>query len=183
VQHTDEESIGRFLEAGERVLWVGRPGQGIRLRADDRFAIPFTLLWAGFFVFWEYRAFHEPKVIFRIWGIPFLIAGAWLSVGRFFTDARRRARSVYAVTYRRILVIVNSEPASISTFNLRTLPAVTLAERGDGSGDVVLDASDNRHIAIGGIRPEGSPPPAMLEFLPDAQRVYGVICEAQRRAV
>ena len=55
------------LESGERVLWTGQPGQGIRFRRADRWAVPFTLLWMGFFVVWESWAARDGRWVKVAW--------------------------------------------------------------------------------------------------------------------
>ena len=97
-----EQLIVRELEAGERLHWSGRPGQGLRVRKADVFAIPFGLIWAGFAVFWEAGVVSSGAPLFmRLWGIPFLAIGAYLVAGRFITDAWTRRNTVYGVTDRR----------------------------------------------------------------------------------
>ncbi len=150
----------------------------------DWWAVPFSLAWAGFAVFWEVMAFHEnTPFFFRFWGIPFVLVGAYLVFGRFLWDARRRSHTSYAVTDRRVLFVTGPRSRNTTTLPLRSLPAVTLVVRDDGTGDVVFDAADARHVAIGGLVPRGSSVPAMLEFVPNARQVYDVIREAQRHAV
>ena len=43
------------LLPGERILWTGRPGQGLMLTRNDMFLIPLSLMWFGFTVFWTYE--------------------------------------------------------------------------------------------------------------------------------
>lgn len=125
---------------------------------------------------------REGRWGFILWGIPFVAVGACVAIGRFIGDARRRARTTYALTDRRILIVLGGRRSSTTTFNLSAIPAITLVEMAQGSGDIVLDFSDGRHVAIGGLRPKGSLAPTMLEFLPDVRQVYGLICQAQRQA-
>ena len=121
----EDTPFKEVLEPGERLLWAGQPGQGLRVRRADRWAIPFTIVWAGFFVFWEYWAVQQSGWFVRLWGIPFLIVGAWLVVGRFFTDAQRRARTQYGLTDRRILVRLAGTRPTVERINLPTIPSAT----------------------------------------------------------
>ncbi len=55
----DPEQALKFqpeLMSGEVLLWTGRPNPGRVFHSDDWYAIPFSLLWGGFFVFWENMA-------------------------------------------------------------------------------------------------------------------------------
>lgn len=179
-----EDKIAGTLDAGERLLWSGQPATGIRFRTADWYMIPFSLLWGGFAIFWEVMAFQDKApLFFRFWGMPFVLVGLYLIAGRFIWDARRRARTSYAVTDRRLLLVSGSRSQVTTSLSLRTLPAITLAERADGSGDIVFDGTDARHVAVGGLVPRGSSVPTMFEFVPNARRVYDVIREAQLHAV
>ena len=40
--------IRPYLEAGEQILWLGKPEKLHLLSAQDVFLIPFSLLWFGF---------------------------------------------------------------------------------------------------------------------------------------
>src|SRR6185436_3407043 len=184
MEEVAEREIARYLEAGERVLWVGQPARGIRFRPGDIFMIPFSLMWGGFFIFIEFEAFRSQHSVFlQLFLSPFVVVGVYIIAGRFASDAWRRAHTSYAVTDRRVLIVTGPRSRSVSSLVLRTLPVITLAERRDGSGDVVFSMSDGSHVATGGLVPKGSDVPAMLEFITNARHVYDVILEAHRVAV
>ena len=179
-----EPGIVGQLDSGERLIWSGRPGGGLRVRRGDWFMIPFSLLWGGFAFFWEWMAIRQgAPLLARVWGGAFVLVGTHLVAGRFFWDARRRSHTYYAVTDRRVLLVTSRWPRNTTTLPLRSIPAITLAEREDGTGDVVFDSTDAGHVGIGGRLPRGSSVPTMLEFIPNARRVYDLIRDAQRRAV
>lgn len=69
----------------ETVLWAGMPTPGVVLHSDDWALIPFSLLWTGFFVFWEGMALGwwasrnaDRNTFMVLWGIPFLIMGNYI---------------------------------------------------------------------------------------------------------
>jgi len=176
-----KQLILREIDAGEHLLWAGQPRRGICFRRADIFMIPFSIIWASFTVFWEIMAFREnAPIFFRFWGIPFVLAGAYLVVGRFVWDAWRRTRTVYGVTDRRVLIVSGAGARSTTTLALKTLPGLTLDERYDGVGDVVFAATDASHVATGGLVSRGDTVPAMFELIPQARQVYHIIRQAQR---
>jgi PH (Pleckstrin Homology) domain-containing protein len=179
-----EQRIASQLDAGEQLLWSGQPAHGIRFRRGDIFMIPFSLMWGGFAIFWELMALRKSgSIFFQIWGVPFVLVGLYLMVGRFCWDAWRRTYTFYGVTNRRVLLITGFRSQSTSTVPLRAIPAITLSERRDGSGDVVFDTNDGRHVATGGFVSRGSSVPVMLEFILNAREVYDIIRKAQQAAV
>ena len=181
MENEAKQLILRELDAGEPLLWAGQPRRGICFRGGDIYVIPFSLIWAGFWIFWEIQAFREnaPR-FFRFWGIPFILAGAYLVAGRFVWDAWRRARTFYGVTDSRILIVSSVGSKSTTMLTLNTLPGLTLDERYNGVGDVVFDATDASHVATGGIVGRGATVPVMFELIPQARQVYNIIRKAQR---
>jgi hypothetical protein len=59
--------------------------------------------------------------------------------GRFVWDARRRAKTFYGVTDRHILIVYGVASKKTTMLALKSLPGLTLDERYNGDGDVVLD--------------------------------------------
>jgi hypothetical protein len=172
------------LDRGERKLWAGVPRQGIVLRAGDAFLIPFSLLWGGFAVFWEASVVRTgASLFFMLWGIPFVLMGAYITVGRFWVDAWRRARTTYAVTSDRIIISSGGIAPTSKSLNLRTLSDVTLQERPDGTGTITFGAAPAFAGMFGGSSWPGVSPVPSFEMIPDARRVYAVVRDAQRGSV
>src|SRR5262245_32065255 len=119
--------LAPHLEAGERMLWSGRPPQGVRIHVSDAFLAPFSVLWGGFAFFWEYMVISKGAPwFFAIWGIPFVLMGVHLIVGRFFWDAKRRSATYYAVTDRRIIISSGLWQPQTRSVNLRMLSDVSM---------------------------------------------------------
>jgi hypothetical protein len=179
-----QSRIAQEIAAGERLLWSGRPRQGLLLRPADALLIPFSLMWGGFAIFWEAMVFRSgAPFFFRLWGIPFVLVGLYMIAGRFFTEARQRARTIYAVTNERVIIVSGLLKETVTSLSLRTLSDISLSERSDGSGTVSLGPSS----PYAGFASAGWPgtrqyaPPA-LEGIPDARAVYETIRQAQKAA-
>lgn len=187
-----EEIIGRELEDGETRLWVGRPKQGVVFRAADSFMIPFSLLWGGFAVFWEVMAVRGfisapstamgPVLIFPLFGIPFVLMGAYITVGRFFLDAKIREGTVYGVTDRRAIIVSGIWSREIKSLPLRTLSDITVTERTDGSGTITMGPSPPFADLYAGIALPGmqGKVATRFEMIPSAKQVYALMREGQR---
>src|ERR1700716_1520491 len=129
-------SLPTPLEPGERELWAGRPRGGVVFRATDALLIPFSFLRCGFVVFWESSVLRSNAPgFFVLWGVPFVLAGAYFAVGRFFFDAWRRGRTTYRITSSRVLI---SSGSVLKSLSLAALSDVTLIERSDGSGTITF---------------------------------------------
>lgn len=126
----------RLLD-GEKILWLGRPGQGLLFTGRDCFLIPFSLLWCGFVIFWETMVVRSNAPgFFKLWGVPFILAGLYLTVGRFAVDAWLRGKTRYALTSRRILIARSGAFGKVTSVSLDRLPEVQLTERADSRGTI-----------------------------------------------
>ena len=141
VNEIPEQIVASQLSAGEKLLWSGRPRQGIMLRPSDAFVIPFSLLWCGFAIFWEAGVINsKAPIMFQLWGIPFVLVGLYFVFGRFIVDARQRARTFYGLTSQRVIIISGIFTRQVKSLNLRTLTDVSLAERSNGLGTISFGA-------------------------------------------
>lgn len=179
-----EERLARELAPGEELLWSGRPRRGLMLRASDAWAIPFSLFWCGFAIFWEYSVWANGSPwFFRLWGVPFVLVGLYLVIGRFFVDAMERRRTIYGVTSSRVLILTGLFRESIRSVRLRSLAATSLTERADRSGTIVLGREfQGRSVAWERWPGSRKSEPPMLEGIPDVRNVHDLIRRAQATA-
>jgi hypothetical protein len=171
--------IQPYLQPNEKIIWSGQPGKGIRFQPSDMFLIPFSLMWGGFAIFWETQAFATNGPVFmRLWGIPFVLIGLYIMVGRFFRDAYVRSRQIYALTSKRLLVLKGK---SLQSNSLRSLPQLTLTSMKDGTGTINFGpVYSGRSNNFGGWSPAGSA--NSFQFLENANEVYAKILDTQGTA-
>lgn len=178
-----ERALRPELGPGERLLWSGQPRGGLRLRPTDAFLIPFSLMWGGFAFFWEYSVLQSSApFFFRLWGIPFVLVGLYLIVGRFFADAWQRARTYYGITNERVVIVSGLFQKQVKSLALRSLSEVTLSERGDRSGSITFGAVPAMYgwLAGSGWPGSGKQLPPSFELVENVRQVHAQIQSAQR---
>jgi hypothetical protein len=124
------------LNPGERIIWSGQPQQGLILRPSDTLMIPFSLMWGGFAIFWEFNV-----IFFMLWGIPFVLVGLYMIVGRFFFDSMQRSKTYYALTNERVIIISGVFSQNTKTLDIKKLPEINISTKGDGKGTITFGAS------------------------------------------
>lgn len=167
---TDE--VERALIPGETIVWSGVPGQGVRFSPSDVFFIPFSIMWAGFAVFWESSVvMMGAPAFFALGGVPFLVVGAYITVGRFFFDAYRRSRSRYFLTDCRALILTEWPSRRLRSVNLPSLQEIVLTRHRDGTGSL---AFGSRATA-----PQPTSDLPRFEWITDVETVYRLALSAQ----
>lgn len=180
----DSRVIAAELGPGEQMLWAGRPFQGLALRASDAIAIPFSLLWGGFAIFWESSVFSQgAPLLFKLWGIPFVLVGLYLIVGRFFFDSWSRKKTYYGLTTKRVLIVSGIYSREIKSLELGSLNDMSLSERSSGSGSIVFGPGQ---AAFGGwpgsFRRNGQVVAPSFDMIPKVRQIYNHIREAKTAA-
>jgi hypothetical protein len=180
-----QQEISRVLDSDESLLWSGAPRQGLMLRPGDIFMIPFSLLWGGFAIFWEASVLRSnAPVFFALFGVPFVLVGLYMIVGRFFVDARIRAKTSYGITNRRAIIVSGLFSRTTTSLPLRTLTDVSLQERPDHSGTIMFGRPLPYSYWSSGMRWPGMSQystPA-FEMIRDAKSVHDQLLKAQRAA-
>lgn len=164
--------LSQRLRDGERLLWYGRPLQGLRLHSSDVTMIPFSLLWSGFAFFWEYSVIHSSaSLLFRLWGVPFVLTGIYMLVGRFFYDAYRRARTWYGLSDRRAIIVSQVWGINEKSVNPGAVEQIEVDRQANGIGSIYFGTRPPL------FRPRGSKavdPPA-FELIENVEQVYRLI--------
>lgn len=177
----------------EQLLWAGVPRKGFALRKSDATLIPFSIMWGGFAIFWEVGALGTNNELFmKLWGIPFVVVGLYMMVGRFFVDIWRRDRTYYGATNERVVIITKGLfGKQVKSLDLRTLHEMTIDEQLNGSGTITFGLSapsvqgNHRSFRLSspaqGRRDGDSEQyyPA-FEMIPDAKSVYNLIRQAKQ---
>ena len=163
----------------EKIVWEGAPDTGLILRPIETFLIPFSLLWGGFALFWNIAVWRAPTddISFKLFGLPFLVAGLYITVGRFAVDIAKRRSLRYRVTNQRILI---SSGRSTKSLDIKRLPSLELVERSDSSGTIRFGAASSLFAgnAFGIWQPSMDPTPQFVR-IQDVRSVYQII---QRQA-
>lgn len=177
-----ENELRPVLDRDERLVWTGQPKRGLRLRSTDLFLIPFGLFWMGFVVVWEYMALKMGAGFFALFGIPFILVGLYLLIGRFFFDALQRKRTVYGITGERVVIKSGLFSRQVSSYAIRTLPELVLKEKADGSGTISFGQPVTFSERSRGSFYRNVQQPAALEMIEDVKYVYNLLVSSQRRS-
>jgi hypothetical protein len=95
-----------LLRSGETVIWQGAPDPKVRFSSGDMVLIPFSIVWGGFALVWNIAAWGSGAPLsFKLFGLPFLAIGGYITVGRFFVTAKRKEQTTYALTTQRAVII------------------------------------------------------------------------------
>jgi hypothetical protein len=177
--YNHKEVLLAELDSGENLLWSGRPRQGIFLRGSDAFMIPFSLMWGGFAIFWEFSVITgDAPFFFMLWGIPFVLIGLYFIFGRFIVDSKQREKTFYGVTDKRVIILSGLFSKKANSLAIRLLSDISLKEKSDGSGTVVLGQENPMEAMYSGMAwPGMKKTTPRLESIQEAKKVYNTIRE------
>lgn len=163
------------LLPGEKIVWEGEPYSGIVFRPIEMFLVPFSLLWGGFALFLNVDIWKtDADLSSRLFELLFLIAGLYVTFGRFLIDMRIRRATKYFVTNKRVLIARGSKSKSL---DIKHLPSLELEERPDGSGTIRFGASSGLFSGgnnFGVWQPTFDPTPQFIR-VPRARFLYDLI--------
>jgi hypothetical protein len=179
----DRQALSSYLQPSESLLWVGRPSGGILFRKSDAFMIPFSFLWAGFAVYWEYHAYTSgAPPFFLLFGAFFVLGGFYITIGRFLIDMLKRDDTIYGLTNERALILSGILGRSLRSLSLSGVPEVRLTVHFNGRGTIAFGTLNGLQGVFASESWPGTneyTPPA-FESIENAQHVYHLIQTAKR---
>ncbi len=130
-----DDAIQSLLEPDERVLWQGKPDRGAYVWQQYPLFI-FGLFWFGFAIFWNVGVWRSVPLhgnggggyVFRLFGLPFLVIGLYITFGQLVHRAWEWPRVNYVLTNRRMLVTSGLFSRRQSSLYLDTISSVDLQE-------------------------------------------------------
>ncbi len=111
-----------YLSGDEYIIWQGRPEKG-HIRSEERRVGKECVIASG------------GPFFFKLWGIPFVLVGLYMIVGRFFVQQYMRGRTRYAITDKRVLQIRGGK---LTCLDRNALPEIQLTVNRDGSGTIAF---------------------------------------------
>jgi hypothetical protein len=185
-----ERELLPILGTGEELIWAGRPKSGLALRSSDAIMIPFSIVWCGFSIFWVVMAYSmDAPIPFVLFGVPFVFIGLYLVFGRFFAEANRRSKTIYAFSRDRIIIRTGGRNTTVESIPIASLADLTLEQKADGSGTILLrpdistpgalNYSHNFNSSRGPARYVKMGP--RLEMIDNVQSVYQRLLDLQRQ--
>ena len=178
----DQATFRPFLLPGERVLWTGRPQQGLVFDRFDLLSLP-SLLVAGAALVWLTRERGLPDLPDMVSAALLLLGLLYAGFGRFLHEAWARRRLLYAVTNQRVLTLHGKK--RIDSYDLAWLPMLELEQKGR-RGTITIEGPPSSDGVFESIARRVSPFTPGFRFfrVEDPAALYDLICResARRRA-
>jgi hypothetical protein len=182
---TAEDELRSYLDPGEKLLWAGRPIQGVVFTPPDWYLIPFSVVWLGVALIISLANLKKtPEPMGAAVSVLFVGIGIYWLIGRFFVDSFYRARLVYGVTDRRAIIASGVFRGSVQSIDLSSLSGLKLEERGDGTGTISFgDQPGHSNYSWYAWSGPGLQASAGSQFfrVADVKKVYGIVREAMQR--
>jgi len=158
--YSTQEAFRSELMSGENLLWSGQPDPNVWFAKEDLFAIPFSVFWLGFALFWEWGAMtpmremavktpkHVPPdaftyfpYIFPLFGLPFVLIGLYMLFGRILVRRWKRKRTYYAVTDKRVMVLYKGRRNDLRAKNISDVEDINKSADASGRGTISFGAA------------------------------------------
>lgn len=174
-----EHELRSHLEGREKLLWAGRPAQGIVFAPRDWVLIPITVAWLGMALVNFRLQIKMPQPIAGLAAVLFIGVGIYFLLGRYLTDRLYRSRLIYGVTDRRAIIVSGVLRSSVQSIDLSSLTGLRLEERGDGTGTISFgdQSTNDTHGYVRGFHTSWAIGTQFFR-ISDVRKVYSIVQEA-----
>lgn len=125
-----------YIVDGEYILWEGAPEKGFSLTSRDVMLIPFSVIWLGFALFWEYLAVTTSgSLLMMVWGLPFIGVGIYLLFGRFLQTLYLRDKTFYIITNKKLIIRSGNK---VKIYRAQDLPPMDIHLHKNGTGTILF---------------------------------------------
>ncbi|MEM9139721.1 MAG: aspartate carbamoyltransferase catalytic subunit [Pseudomonadota bacterium] len=180
------ESWERYLDRDEKLVWEGEPSAGIRVRGADILQSVFGLFFGGFAIFWVTmasgmsagRSFQSGGIdmfatVFPLFGVPFILVGAYMVFGQYLWKAYVRGRTRYALTNKRAIIAKSALGRSLKSW---PIDGTTRLELQPGREATIWFAEEQRR----GSKGRRYSVKKGFEYIPDGEEVYRLMRRIQQ---
>ncbi|MCR5799269.1 MAG: hypothetical protein K6G69_04265 [Lachnospiraceae bacterium] len=123
-----------LMRLDEFEMWTGKPEPGKLLSKEDAYLIPFSVVWAGFAIFWTIGAIvASGSAGVALYGMVFVAIGLYMSIGRLIVKAYKNSNTFYVITNQRIII---NESNRIRSVERSHLPDFSTELFPDGTGNI-----------------------------------------------
>jgi hypothetical protein len=179
-----EAEIRRLTPAGERIVWRGRPAQGLRFSPADIApgAIGIGFIAVGVNVIQsmlQHAASKDPAaqgtlIFLAVWSAIWFGGAGYAAFGHFLADAFERSRTWYALTDASAIIARRVPWRPSSVVRLSAIPTVEFKTTPDGRGTIVFSSGGpERRVAF----PVGPPTRPGFYAIEEPDRVYALIAQ------
>lgn len=139
--------IEKNLGVGETIEWQGKSELNKMFAYSDAMYIPFSIMWLGFVCFWEYNIIiYNYPWVFHVLGIPMVIAGLYMAIGRFIFKRYKKKNSCYVITNKRVIETYIDERLGYKEKPISEIGRMVRFVEKDGVGTLVFDDINPAYI-------------------------------------
>ena len=162
-----------ILDAGEKIVWQGRPSGGLRASRNN-------LLMSAFGLFFAFPSLMGLAInkgeagsnFNSLMTLPFIAIGAYLTIGQYFYAAYLRRHTWYTVTNKRAIVATNAFGKKLRSW---PITKATILDFMPGEEATIFFATEIRRDGDGGWQEHR----VGFEYIRDGQVAYQLIRKIQ----
>ncbi|MCK4712179.1 MAG: aspartate carbamoyltransferase catalytic subunit [Marinosulfonomonas sp.] len=162
-----------IFDAGEELLWQGRPDGAVVWQKKHNATALLGLVVTGFGVFWVASSWQISND-FWIFGLGFLLLGPALAIAPPYMNAMMRRSTWYSLSNRRAFIATERESVGRKLAAYRIRPDFELEYDGKTPGTIIF-AIETRQPGNGAYRAN-----IAFERISDAADVYAMMREIQK---